>query len=494
MGSKKLNVLYILTDDQGAWAMHCAGCRELHTPNLDRLAREGMRFDSFYCASPVCSPARASLLTGTIPSAHGVHDWLRSGNVDSVRFAQQGRDNPYGNYADEREPIQYLKGRTCYTDVLREKGYELALSGKWHLGDSLTPQHGFSRWFTIGKGGCCYYHPDIVENGGITLRHGEYVTDLITGRALDFMEELARGEAPFYLAVHYTAPHSPWEAEHHPRHLIDLYEDCAFDDTPDVPDHPDLTVPAVYGTENRKINLRGYYAAITAMDEGVGRLLDRLDALGLSDDTLVIFNADNGMNMGHHGIWGKGNGTFPMNMFETSVKVPFIARCPGLIPAGRVCGEPVSAYDLFPTLIDALGFDSRAALELPGRSFLPLLKGEPAGEDREIVIFDEYGPVRMIRDSRYKYVHRYPYGAHELYDLTEDPSEEKNLIDDPAMAPVIIALRGRLQAWFARYADPLRDGLHENVTGLGQLCSAGAYAEKLDRYALPRKVTDAKQP
>ena len=202
MHHKPLNILYILADDQGAWAMGCAGAKELKTPNIDRLAREGMRFENFYCASPVCSPARASLLTGRIPSFHGVHDWLRSGNVDAEKFAQAGAENPYGHYADEREPIQYLKGQTCYTDLMQQKGYSCALSGKWHLGDSVTPQHGFSRWFTIGKGGCYYYHPDIVEDGQITVRHGEYVTDLITGRALQFLDELAAEPAPFYLGLH----------------------------------------------------------------------------------------------------------------------------------------------------------------------------------------------------------------------------------------------------------------------------------------------------
>ncbi|MBQ9855097.1 MAG: sulfatase-like hydrolase/transferase, partial [Clostridia bacterium] len=116
---KKPNIIFILADDMGAWAMHCAGTQEIYTPNLDRLASEGVRFENFFCASPVCSPARASILTGTIPSAHGVHDWLRSGNVDAVKYAEAGKENPYGGYADEKEPIQYLKSNVTYTDVMR---------------------------------------------------------------------------------------------------------------------------------------------------------------------------------------------------------------------------------------------------------------------------------------------------------------------------------------------------------------------------------------
>ena len=480
---KRPNVLFILSDDQGAWAMGCAGNRELHTPNLDRIAAMGKRFESFFCVSPVCSPARASLLTGTIPSAHGVHDWLRSGNVDRERFAAQGEENPYGGYEDERRPIQYLRGMTAYTDLMAEAGYTCALSGKWHLGDSATPQHGFRKWSTLGKGGCFYYHPDVVEDGDVTVCHGEYVTDRITDRALAFLEELAGAAAPFYLGVHYTAPHSPWGEEHHPAQYIRMYDDCPFESVPDLPDHPDSVTGPVYGTPARRENLRGYYAAVTAMDAAIGRLLDRLEEKKLLEDTVVIFTADNGMSMGHHGIWGKGNGTFPMNMYDSAVKVPFLLAYPTLVAAHTVCGRLTSAYDLFPTLLELLGLDAGAALRLPGSSFLPALRGEETQEPGEVVVHDEYGPVRMIRSARYKYIHRYPYGPNEFYDLEEDPEERCNRIGDPAARGKILDMRGRMERWFSDYANPDLDGTREGVTGLGQLCSAGAYAQRLEKYA-----------
>lgn len=480
--AKKPNIVFILSDDQGPWAMNCAGTPELYTPSLNAIAQNGMRFENFFCASPVCSPARASLLTGDIPSSHGVLDWLRSGNVDAEKFAAQGKENPYGGYADEDKPIQYLAGKTTYTDILAQNGYTCALSGKWHLGDSVTPQHGFSRWYTIGKGGCFYYHPDIVENGSITVEHGKYVTDLITDRALEFLDELAEGEDPFYLSVHYTAPHSPWGAEHHPKEWIDYYDSCRFESIPDVPDHPDMTTGPVYGTPRRKENLRGYFAAISAMDAGIGRILRRLEEKGLTNDTLVVFTADNGMSMGHHGIWGKGNGTRPMNMYDTAVKVPFLISYPPLIPKGSVCKAMVSAYDWFPTLLDFLGLDMQVTSRLPGRSFLPALWGGtlPGGD---VVVFDEYGPVRMIRSQTHKLVVRYPYGYHEFYDLEKDPNEEHNLIDDPAYGELILTYRRKLEKWFNSYANPDIDGSREGVTGSGQLCSAGLYAQKLVKYA-----------
>ncbi len=483
---KRPNIVFILTDDQGAWAMHCAGNDEIRTPNLDRIAANGMRFDHFFCASPVCSPARASLLTGTIPSAHGVLDWLRGGNLDAERFAAQGAEDTYGGYVDEHKPIQYLAGKLTYTDVLTQNGYTCALSGKWHLGDSINPQHGFKYWYTIGRGGCCYYHPDIVENGDVQLMHGHYVTDLITDKALEFMDELSQKAEPFYLSVHYTAPHGPWGPEHHPKEFLDMYEDCPFDSVPDVPDHPGATCGPVYGTPKRKTNLRGYYAAVTAMDHGVGRLLDRLEEKGIAEDTIVIFASDNGMNMGHHGIWGKGNGTRPMNMYDTSVKVPFLISYPKEIPCGRVCDRMVSAYDFFPTLLDFLGLGMEQVQNLPGRSFADALRGGDEEENEQsIVIFDEYGPVRMIRSRRYKYVHVYPYGPDEFYDLQQDPNEEHNLIQDPNYEKQIVIMRRDMERWFNRYVDPDVDGSREGVTGSGQLCSAGVYAQRLVKYAKP---------
>ena len=480
-----LNIVFILADDMGPWAMHCAGTPELHTPNLDRIAREGLRFTDFYCASPVCSPARASILTGRMPSAHGVHDWIRSGNVDPVRYAQAGRENPYGGYADEGEPIAYLDGMPAYTDMLKAAGYTCALSGKWHLGHSVRPQHGFDSWYTLGKGGCCYYHPDVVENGEITVRHGEYVTDLITDRACADIRRLAHQAQPFYLSVHYTAPHSPWGSDQHPKKWIDFYDRCAFSSIPDVPDDPDMVTGPVYGTPARHENLRGYFAAISAMDEGVGRIVDALEANGVLDDTLLIFTADNGMSMGHHGIWGKGNGTFPCNMYDTAVKVPFLLRCPVLVDQpGREISAMVSACDLFPTFAELVG--GAYPEGLPGVSFLPVLHGDLGRED--VIIVDEYGPVRMLRTREWKYVHRYPFGPHCLFDLVNDPDEAHNLADDPAQAQRITDMRLRLERFFLTYADPAMDGSREGATGSGQLCRAGLYATRPDVYAPPPRT------
>ena len=475
MKQEKPNILFILTDDQGAWAMRCAGNTDIHTPNLDRIASQGYRFENFFCASPVCSPARASLLTGRIPSAHGVQDWIRSGNLDRDGLKKEIREDPY--YLCEEKPIQYLEGMLTYTDVLKENGYTCALSGKWHLGDSMTPQHGFDKWFTIGRGGCYYNKADIVENGEISFEN-RYITNVITDKALSYLEEFRTQDNPFYLSVHYTAPHSPWEEEQHPGEYIEMYRDCGFTATPDLPVHPNQIPSAPSGTgEVRKSLLRGYYAAITAMDADVGRLLDKLEALGIAEDTIVMFRADNGMNMGHHGIWGKGNGTFPFNMYDTAVKVPFLVSWPGHYPSGVVCRRMCSQYDFFQTLLDMVGIRRQLPDGLPGRSFADVFDGntEKAGA---VVVYDEYGPTRMIRTEEWKYICRSPYGPDELYHLSEDPEENNNLSADPEYATLINRMYIQLTRWFYTYADPAMDASREGVTGYGQLCRPGIYADR----------------
>ena len=475
MKQEKPNILFILTDDQGAWAMRCAGNTDIHTPNLDRIASQGYRFENFFCASPVCSPARASLLTGRIPSAHGVQDWIRFGNLDRDGLKKEIREDPY--YLCEEKPIQYLEGMLTYTDVLKENGYTCALSGKWHLGDSMTPQHGFDKWFTIGRGGCYYNKADIVENGEISFEN-RYITNVITDKALSYLEEFRTQDNPFYLSVHYTAPHSPWEEDQHPGEYIEMYRDCGFTATPDLPVHPNQIPSAPSGTgEVRKSLLRGYYAAITAMDADVGRLLDKLEALGIAEDTIVMFMADNGMNMGHHGIWGKGNGTFPFNMYDTAVKVPFLVSWPGHYPSGVVCRRMCSQYDFFQTLLDMVGIRRQLPDGLPGRSFADVFDGntEKAGA---VVVYDEYGPTRMIRTEEWKYICRSPYGPDELYHLSEDPEENNNLSADPEYATLINRMYIQLTRWFYTYADPAMDASREGVTGYGQLCRPGIYADR----------------
>ncbi len=369
------NILFILSDDQGPWAMNCAGAWELRTPNLDRLAATGIRFENFFCASPVCSPARASILTGQMPSQHGVQDFLRAGN--STELPGDGKR------------IQYLDGRTMYPEILAANGYDCGLSGKWHLGDSAKPQAGFSFWNVHATGSGEYYDPPMFTDGEMYTSDG-YFSDVITDNAIGYLDSQLGSENPFSLNVHYTAPHAPWGREQHPADLYsDYFDNCAFETVRWDPVHPNhLNKEGSSGSvgtteEKRRELLSGYFSAITAMDANIGRLIDWLEAHDLRENTLIVFTADNGMSMGHHGIWGKGNGTYPANMYDTAVKVPTLVSRPGHVPQGVVNTDLLSHYDLLPTLLESTGLgyvnlhstgpDGANSGDLPGRSFVPVL-------------------------------------------------------------------------------------------------------------------------
>ncbi|NBC30077.1 MAG: sulfatase-like hydrolase/transferase [Spirochaetes bacterium] len=261
----------------------------------------------------------------------------------------------------------------------------------------------------------------------------------------------------------------------------------AFKSVPEEPIHPwqIITAPIGYNHAARRTQLSGYYAAVEAMDANIGRILEWLDRQGLREDTIVFFTSDNGMNMGHHGIYGKGNGTFPQNMFDTAVKVPAIISQPGRVPAGRVSRALVSHYDYMPTLIelvdDRLKYPNRATL--PGRSVASIIAGNEESVRDHIVVYNEYGPVRMIRDASWKYVHRYPYGPHELYNLDDDPDERFDLYGIPSFREKWVELRGALESWFSTFVDPEVDGTKEAVTGRGQNGPAGPNKKGVETFS-----------
>ena len=462
---KRPNILLVLADDHGAWALPRETNQELQAPNLQRLADDGMQFQDFFCTCPVCSPARASLLTGRMPSQHGVHDWLAAGNT--VAEHEPGRQGLL---------LPYLEHEYGYTRVLAEAGYNCGLSGKWHLGDCHHPQQGFSFWQVHAKGGGKYYGAPMVKNGEL-YHEPEYVTDAITRNALEWLEEIKQRPQPFYLSVHYTAPHSPWDRDNHPKELFDdYYRRCPFRSVPDGLAPPawveGVSIP-VRDQETRRAHLSGYFAAITAMDANIGRLLDWLGQNGKTQDTLVIFTGDNGMNMGHHGVFGKGNATWPLNMFEESLKVPLLVSHPGHIAPGRLDRHLLSQYDFMPTLLDYLGLPLPAGRNLPGRSFAALWRGQELPESREVVVYDEYGAARMLRTPEWKLVVREPNGPDELYDLHHDPGETCNLAGRPETAAREQDLRRQLREWFDHYAVPENDACRKLVDGYGQYGRCG---------------------
>ncbi len=458
---RRPNFIVVLTDDQGSWTRSAP---EVVTPTIDALAAAGTELTGFHCVSPVCSPARASLLTGLVPSAHGVHDWIRGDN--------SGRDT---------RGVHYLDGLNTTPATLARHGYVCAHSGKWHLGDARVPAPGFTHWFAHRDGGGPYFGAPVIDEGGERTEPG-YVTYAITDHAVAMLGTLLGGPEPFYLQVNYTAPHSPWGPAQHPDELLASYDGCDFPSVPREPIHPWMNTrhdELMAAVADPVTALRGYCAALTAVDQGLRALLAELARHPEQEaETYVIFHSDNGFSCGHHGYWGKGNGTTPLNAWDPSVRVPFVVRGPG-VPAGRVDDALLSALSLHATLLDLAGVE---AGELPEASFAGRLLGDDSLQDESVVVHDEYGGMRMIRTRVAKLVVRFD-GPDELYVLTDDPDERDNRIDDPALVALRAELEARLAEWFAARVVRERDGYGQPVAGYGQNSPLLRAAEGVDLFA-----------
>lgn len=448
------NLVLIVADDLGQWALGHAGNADIRTPRLDGLAASGVVLTNLYAVSPVCSPARASLHTGLIPSQHGVHDWIAAGHSGAGG-------------------IDYLAGYPTLASHLSNAGWGAAMIGKWHLGASDQPRPEYQRWFAHASGGGPYYGASFFRASQDERVPG-YLSDSLVDEAIAYVGTWSSDHRRrHFLNLNFTAPHHPW-VDAHPEDLTAMYTDCTFDSIPVHEPHPDLLMknPEVAtAVAQPRPSLIGYYAAVSGLDRAVGRLLDALEELQLTDDTLVVFTSDNGFNCGHHGIWGKGNGTYPQNMFDTSVKVPGIFAAPGWISPATT-DALISGYDILPTLLSFLQVEPLPGTSFVGNSFSAGLTGEEWPDQAEVVVYDEYGPVRMIRTQRWKYVHRHGSGEHELYDMVRDPSEERNLFGNSRTQSVVLELKMRLDLWFTKYVIPEFDGSTMPVTGLGQVLDA----------------------
>jgi arylsulfatase A-like enzyme len=431
------NVLVLMTDDHAAWASGAYGNTELRTPTLDHLAETGVRMGGAFTPTPVCSPARACFWTGRLPSQHGVHDYLAEADPEVAA-------------------VPWLAGETTLAERFHDAGYVTGLSGKWHLGGAESAPDGFDYWYARSAP---VARPQAYETPWPrpAPARGGYDRHAITDHAVEFLRNRP-DDRPFFLFVGHVATHSPWLG--HPERLVAPYRTATFRDIPDDVTYPfgRLTSESVYGTRaDPRAALAQYYASVSEIDEQAGRLLDELDTQRLRADTLVVYTSDHGLNTGHHGIWGKGNGTHPYNMVEESIRVPMILNRPGGILGGQVRQEMVTHLDLAATLLDHAGIVPDDAARLPGRSFHDLCLGK-AVADWPDAVFGEYGDLRMVRTARHKLVRR-PGGPCELFDLAADPRETVNLFADAAHAGVVDDLTTRLDAYFGRYADPVRSGL-----------------------------------
>jgi arylsulfatase A-like enzyme len=448
----KPNVLFIMTDNQGAWSLGCYGNDDIRTPNIDALAERGVRFANAYCVNSVCSPSRATYMTGLLPSQHGVHCYLGSEKPDS----QMGTEAYCTIQEFENLP-----------QALQDKGYRSGLSGKWHLGDSLNPQLGFDYWYTKPRGHTSeFYDTEMIWEGSV-YREGQYVTDAITDHAVDYLNGQREADDPFFLYVAYNGPYGLGQSmtdPHNNRH-DGYYADKELPSFPREEVHPWLHHNKQI--VNNPVSIRGYASAVSGVDDGVGRLMETLDTLGMRDDTIVIYTSDQGLCGGHHGMWGMGDHSRPIHTYEEAVHIPMIVSQPGTIPEGTVFDERTCNYDFFPSFAELLDLE----VDLPGspgRSYAGALRGEPvAGWDGEI--YHEFENVRMVRTDRWKYSWRHPDGPNELYDMENDPGERENRAGDAELSSVEKEMRDRISGFFECHADPEYDLWRDGRSKAGRL-------------------------
>ena len=449
----KPNFLFILIDDLGWKDLRCYGSEFYETPNLDRLAQEGMSFTDAYAACPVCSPTRASILTGKYPANVGVTDWIDWGGA--VHPCRGKRiDAPYIDHL----PLEEKSLATA----LNEAGYATWHVGKWHLGGE--PYHPEHHGFDVNVGGCHLgcpasgyfspYHIPTLEDGPT----GEYLTDRLTDEAITLIE--GNDGRPFFLNLWYYSVHTPIQAR---QETIERFEAKAREMGLDKVDA--FAEGGFFPCEHKKTQRivqrliqsdPTYAAMVYSLDENIGRLLEAIDRAGQRDSTVVIFTSDNG---GLATAEGSPTCNAPLSegkgwMYEGGTREPLIVRWPGVIEPGSLCRVPVSSPDFYPTLLDMAGLDPLPEQHCDGVSLLPLLDGGD-NLDREAIFwhYPHYGnqggtPGSSIRAGDHKLIEFFDDGHVELYNLREDVGEQMNLAAvEPRLAK---GLREMLVRWRER--------------------------------------------
>jgi len=467
--ARRPNIIYIMTDDHASHALSCYGSKINETPNLDRIANEGMRFSNAFCTNSICAPCRAVVLTGKYSHLNGVID----------------------------NRLKFDGSQQTFPKLLQAAGYETAMVGKWHL---KTDPTGFDYWNVLpGQG--AYYNPAMIEMGE-RKKYTGYVTDIITDHCLNWLKG-RQGDKPFCLMYHHKAPHRRWEPG--PKYLT-MYDDreipepaTLFDDNAGrgtAAKEQDMSIEktmtrndlkltptrnltpqqkqawdAAYGPKNEafeKANLEGkelirwkyqryikdYLRCIASVDDNVGRLLDYLDESGLARDTIVVYTSDQGFYLGDHGWFDK------RFMYEESLRMPLLVRYPGEIRPGSVSDDIVLNLDFAETFLDYAGVPVPA--DMQGRSMRSVLRGRTPKDWRKSMYYHyyEYPAVHSVkrhygvRTGRYKLIHFYhDIDEWELYDLKKDPEEMRNVCGDPKYARIVKELKTELKALRAQYKD-----------------------------------------
>jgi len=436
---KRPNIVFIMSDDHAAHAISAYGSRLNKTPNIDRLANEGMKFENCFVTNSICTPSRAVILTGKYSHLNGV---------------------PVFNHIDNSQPL--------LSKYLQAAGYHTGMVGKWHLGGN-DPKRaeegkptGFDYW-NILPGQGAYFDPVMIEMGERKKLSG-YTTDIITDIAIDFVKKRPT-DKPFFLMYHHKAPHRNWQPDEKHRKQFENYEPpipATFDDDyrgksdaarqstmhidTDLNDN-DLKMKPPAGLSGAELKkwkltryLQDYLACVQSVDDNVGRFLDFLDQNGLAENTIVIYTSDQGFFLGEHNFFDK------RFMYEESLRMPFLVRWPAKIKAGSVNKGMILNVDFAPMMLDAAGV--KVPADMQGRSFLPLLEGKTPGNWRRAMYYRYYHPGHHnvaahygIRTDRYKLIYFNKLDQWELYDLEKDPLEMQNVYGDPAYRKTVEQLK-----------------------------------------------------
>lgn len=434
-GAKPRNVVFILSDDHRYDAMSFMGHPFAKTPHMDAMARNGTHLKNAFVTTSLCSPSRASILTGLYTFRHRV--------IDNQRLVPEGTQ--------------------FFPQYLQHAGYTTGFVGKWHMGAaSDDPRPGFDFWVSF-KGQGQYYPPNdnyTINDNGKRVKQDGYITSLLTRRAIDFLEAQSGSDKPFFLYLSHKAVHGPFTPEpkykgsladevfqlpksgelqtnnlkNRPRWLLDQRNSWHGID---FPLHSGNSVEAIY---------KSYCEALRSVDDSIGAVTDQLKKMGIHDDTLVIYMGDNGYMFGEHGLIDK------RVAYETSSRVPMLMQCPNLIKGGTVVDEVVANIDIAPTVMQAMGL--KKPLHMDGQSFLPLAQGQSIPW-REYFLYVYYWeqnypqtPTHFsLRGDQYKYTTYYGlWDSDELFDIKADPTEQNNLIHDPAFGATAQQMQDRLYA------------------------------------------------
>ena len=461
------NIVFILSDNQTADALASYGNQDVRTPKIDRLAREGVRFRHAYAASGLCSSTRATLMTGLMPSQHGLHNALFDPWVEGLE--------PGWNAVAEFRTLPY---------TLARRGYRTAMIGKWHLGDTRQPSLGFQHWVALPYGHTTdFWDNELIENGQRVAVKDRHIVDVLAEKAVAYLASVGEDQ-PFYLQLNLDGPYSLPPSNYGPgrnRHYAS-YAGKAFHSMPLEPisdqvlmrlsgpydpqrefgieDLDSVWDYILYGTirmQGDRESYANFLSQNTVVDDAVGRVVAALEARGLLKNTVIVFSSDQGNLFGQHGTWGHTMWFTPAHLYEVAMHVPLIVRHPAG-RAGEVSDRLIGQYDVPVTLLELAGVKDAKFEGSPGHSFAADVTGAAPPPEEDEAVYFEQEESRGLRTRRWAYWKRLEgTGEPVLFDMKADPGQRHDLWPELRDGEVVARLDARLERWFDRNSDPAYD-------------------------------------